>query len=76
MEHVLLARATGKLGRHILHALTSRGYPVTALVRSKQRGILLTPPPIGLFVAAATRPEELRSCCHGITVVISALGKI
>ncbi|MCX2739148.1 SDR family oxidoreductase [Pontibacter anaerobius] len=75
MKKVLLAGATGNLGRHILQALKQGGFAVTALVRSQQKGATLTPPPDHFIYEDATYAESLAGCCRGIDFVVSALGK-
>ncbi|WP_010174639.1 NmrA family NAD(P)-binding protein [Bacillus coahuilensis] len=37
MEKVLVAGATGYLGRYLVQALKQNGYHVTALVRNKEK---------------------------------------
>lgn len=75
MKRILLAGATGHLGRHFLSLLKLHGYQVTALVRTCEKATSLSIAPDEIFYADATRPKELRGCCLGIDVVVSALGK-
>ncbi|MBC5991329.1 SDR family oxidoreductase [Pontibacter cellulosilyticus] len=75
MKKVLLAGATGNLGRHYLQALKQQGYTVRVLARSAAKAKALSPAPDEIFIADATQPQALAGCCEGIDVVVSALGK-
>lgn len=75
MKKVLLAGATGHLGRHIFRELKQQGYEVRVLARNLKKAQSLFPDPEELVLADATKPQELEGCCAGIEVVISALGK-
>ena len=37
MKRILLAGASGQLGRHVIHELTQRGYAVRAITRDRNR---------------------------------------
>jgi uncharacterized protein YbjT (DUF2867 family) len=65
---VLIAGATGYLGRHLTAEYARRGWRVRALVRRD------TDLPAELVHAEATRPETLTGCMEGVDLVISALG--
>ncbi|MGI3166349.1 SDR family oxidoreductase [Pseudooceanicola sp. 200-1SW] len=68
---VLIAGATGYLGRHLCAEYARRGQHVTALVRARARA----PGHADLTVEAeATRPETLRGVMDGIDLVVSSLG--
>lgn len=75
MNNVLLAGATGHLGQHLLRELQLQDYTVTALARSATKATTLSPAPHKVLLADATIPEQLKGCCGGIDVVVSALGK-
>ncbi|WP_162054824.1 NAD(P)H-binding protein [Pontibacter pamirensis] len=75
MKKVLLAGATGHLGQHLLRELQLRGYTVTVLARSAARAAALSSTPHAVLLADATLSEQLKGCCEGIDVVVSALGK-
>ncbi|SIQ98778.1 SDR family oxidoreductase [Pontibacter lucknowensis] len=75
MKKVLLAGATGHLGRHIFRELKQHGYEVRVLARNLKKAQSLFPDPEELVLADATKPVSLEGCCTGIDVVISALGK-
>lgn len=69
-KQVLVAGATGYLGRHLVHALKARGHAVRALVRPGQR----VNGADEHFEAEVTRPETLLGACDGMDAVFSALG--
>ena len=75
MKTVLLAGASGHLGRAIAHELQQRDYRVRALVRSPEKAAMMRPLVHEVVVADATRPETLAGVGEGVTVVVSALGK-
>lgn len=82
MKTILVAGASGYLGRHAVHEFKKRGYRVRALVRDPDKvakgGAHLEPAIAGiadeLFVGEVTRPETLAGLCDGIDYVFSALG--
>ncbi|UXI00198.1 SDR family oxidoreductase [Photobacterium sp. TY1-4] len=71
---VLLAGATGYLGRHLVKQLLNRDYPLLALARDPHRlkALGLTDPQIR--IAQVTEPASLTGCCDNIDVVISCVG--
>ncbi|MHC2990529.1 NAD-dependent dehydratase [Pontibacter sp. HJ8] len=75
MKKVLLAGATGHLGKYIFRELKQQRHEVRALARNLKRAQALFPDPEELVLADATEPESLQGCCTGVDVVISALGK-
>lgn len=74
MNRVLLAGATGCLGRYIAKELLKRTYPVRALARNpeklKQNNIEVTE----ILRAEITQPDSIINCCSNIDVVISTIG--
>jgi uncharacterized protein YbjT (DUF2867 family) len=70
-EKVLLAGATGRLGRHVRSELESRGYKVRALVRDPCN---LAGEDVEVFAGDARRAEMLRGACKGVGSVVSAMG--
>lgn len=81
-ETIVVAGATGYIGRHVVTALDARGYRVRALVRSQQQA-----EEAGAFGAPALRgnvaewrivdyrdPATLRDVCQGADRLVSALG--
>lgn len=72
MKRVLIAGATGYLGRFLCAEFQNRGWHVTALVRKKSRGDDLAADII--IEAEATWPETLHGAMTDIDLVVSALG--
>ena len=82
MKTVLVAGASGYLGRYVVRRFKEEGYWVRVLVRDparlNARGGHLEPA-IGeeaddVFVGEITRPETLAGVCDGIDVVFSSVG--
>ncbi len=69
--NVLIAGATGYLGRFLCAEYARRGHHVTALVRDTTRTEGLADV---LVEAEATRPETLGGIMDGVDLVVSALG--
>jgi uncharacterized protein YbjT (DUF2867 family) len=74
MTRVLVAGATGQLGRRVLAELRGRGYATRALVRDEARAVELLGEADETIVADVTRPETLARACKGVDVVFSAVG--
>jgi uncharacterized protein YbjT (DUF2867 family) len=82
MNRVLVAGATGYLGRFVAREFKQRGAWVRVLARNpdklKTPGPFLEPAVAGLvddvFVGQVTQPETLRGLCDGIEVVVSSIG--
>ncbi|HCQ65994.1 MAG TPA: NAD(P)-dependent oxidoreductase [Rhodobacteraceae bacterium] len=72
MKTVLIAGATGYLGRHLCAEYERRGWYVVALVRDGARAGDL--PADSLVEARATEPETLCGIMSGVGLVVSALG--
>lgn len=81
-QKVLVAGATGYLGRYVVQEFKSRGYWVRVLARSpdklKSVGPFLEPEVDHLcdelFVGEITKPETLEGACEGIDIVFSSIG--
>ncbi|EBA06750.1 SDR family oxidoreductase [Sagittula stellata] len=69
--NVLIAGATGYLGRFLCAEYARRGHHVTALVRNTARAEGLADV---LVEAEATRPETLTGVMDGVDLVVSSLG--
>ena len=69
--NVLVAGATGYLGRYLCAEYARRGHHVTALVRDTARAGALADL---LIEAEATRPETLEGIMDGVDLVVSSLG--
>ena len=72
MNNVLVAGATGYLGKHLLAALTEKGFETIALVRNATK--LDSVPVDRVIEAEATQPETLKGQLEGVDYVISTLG--
>lgn len=72
MKKILVAGATGQLGRLVVLELKHRGYAVHALARNPEK--LSGLPVDKQFGADLSRPERLRGVCDGIEAVISCAG--
>ncbi|MEJ2763046.1 SDR family oxidoreductase [Photobacterium sp. MCCC 1A19761] len=71
---VLVAGATGYLGRHLVTQLLSRGAPLLALARDPHRLKELGLADPQIRIAQVTEPASLAGCCDDIDVVISCVG--
>lgn len=69
---ILVAGASGRLGRHVLRELAGRGRATRALVRDPARieGAVESE----VFVGDARESGSLRGACDGVGAVVSALG--
>lgn len=73
---VLVAGATGYLGRHVVAELKSRGHFVRALARDCARVEPLRGAVDECFVADATDRHALVGCCGGIDAIVSTVGLV
>lgn len=82
MKRVLVAGATGYIGRFVAQAFKRHGHWVRVLARSPdklgRRGVNLEPAIADMvdetFVGEATRPETLAGLCDRVDVVFSSVG--
>jgi len=74
MTKILVAGASGYLGKYILEELDSWGIPVLALVRAPEKLKDLKHRNIKIVQAEVTRPETLSSVCKDVETVISTVG--
>lgn len=74
MQRVLVAGASGYLGRHVVRELKQRGVWVRALIRHAQQQSELLPWVDDFVVAQVTQPQTLRRVADGIDVVFSSIG--
>ena len=83
LKRVLIAGATGYLGKYAVRAFKQQGYYVRVLTRSEQR--LFEPGPFSapalgrddvddIFVGEITKPETLAGMLDGIDLVFSCVG--
>jgi uncharacterized protein YbjT (DUF2867 family) len=82
-KRVLIAGATGYLGKYAVQAFKARGYWVRVLTRSKERlfeagpftAPALTPEDMDdVFIGEITQPDSLAGALDGIDVVFSSVG--
>ena len=74
MQRLLVAGATGYLGRFVVRELKDRGYFVRALVRSKDRVGELADIVDEIVEGEVTEPESLTGVCEGVDAVFSSVG--
>ncbi len=74
MKKVLVAGATGYLGRYLVQALHLKGYSVRALARNPEKLDDLRDFLDNIFEAEVTKPETLSGVCKNIDIVISSIG--
>ena len=82
MQKVLVAGATGYLGRFVVHEFKRRGYWVRVLARNpkklEQTGSFFEPAVIDeideVFIGKVTRPETLQGLCDDIDIIFSSIG--
>lgn len=73
---VLVAGATGTLGRQLVAELSRKGEHVRGLVRSPARAGTLDPAPTEIAVADLASPQaDLDGACQGMQSVISVAGR-
>lgn len=71
---VLVAGATGYLGRHVVAALHRSGFKVRALARDPARLGKVRDLCDEVLVAEATRNDTLDRLCEGVDIVFSSIG--
>lgn len=74
MKRILLAGATGHLGREIARQLRQRGYWIRALVRSTSNQQSIQSLVDEIAIGDVTHPASLKGVCDGIDAVISTVG--
>ncbi len=74
MKKILVAGATGYLGRNVVKALKDRGYWVRALGRSAASLDPIREFADELYIGEVTDPNSLDGLCDGIDVVFSSVG--
>ncbi len=74
MSKILVAGASGDLGKYILEELDSWGIPVLALGRAPEMLKDLNQKNMKVVKAELTRPETLVGVCKGVDTVISTVG--
>lgn len=74
MKKILLAGATGYLGRYILDELGKENFECRAVIRDKSTIKKLPGDKPEIIRAEVTQPETLKDICNGIDTVISTVG--
>jgi len=82
MRKVLVAGATGYLGKHVVQAFKEQGFWVRALARNPNKLSVQGPflePAVDrylddVFVGQVTQPETLTGLCRDIEIVFSSIG--
>ena len=74
MKRVLVAGATGYLGRYVVKEFKKQGYWVRALTRSADRLDDLKNYVDEAFIGAVTDPASLDGICQDIDIVFSSIG--
>jgi len=74
MKKILVAGASGYLGKYILEELDSWKIPTIALVRAPEKLKDLKNQNIKIVQAEVTQPETLMGVCKGVDTVISTVG--
>lgn len=74
MKKILVAGATGYLGRYVVKAFKQRGFRVRALGRDAARLGTIGEDADEIFVGEVTNPASLRGLCDDIDVVFSSVG--
>ncbi|MDN3935639.1 SDR family oxidoreductase [Arthrobacter sp. YD4] len=71
---VLIAGATGSIGRHAVNEALRQGYTVRALVRDKGRAQRILPDSVELVVGDLTRPDTLGPAVDGVDAIVFTHG--
>jgi uncharacterized protein YbjT (DUF2867 family) len=74
MKRILLAGATGYLGRYIAELLVEQNYSTKVLVRNSQKFKSFNIQADEIIKAEITEKSTLNSCCKNVDVVISTIG--
>jgi uncharacterized protein YbjT (DUF2867 family) len=74
MKRVLVAGATGYLGRYVVKEFKKQGYWVRALARSADKLENLQDEVDEAFIGAVTDPASLDGICRDIDIVFSSIG--
>jgi uncharacterized protein YbjT (DUF2867 family) len=74
MKKVLVAGATGYLGRYIVNELKKQGYVVHALARNPKKLEDIKKYIDDIIEGEITKPETLKGVCENTDVIISTVG--
>ncbi|MGR3808900.1 SDR family oxidoreductase [Jiulongibacter sp. NS-SX5] len=73
MMRILVAGATGYLGRFMIKELQEKGYTIRVLIRSKNQ-IKLFEKSVEVFIGDITKPESIKGVCESVDWVFSSVG--
>lgn len=73
-ETILIAGATGYLGRHVLDAAVRRGFKVKALVRNPAKLPKNGSDRLEVVQARLNEPREIEGVCDGVDYVFTSVG--
>ena len=74
MKKVLLAGATGYLGRYIAGELVAKNYSTNVIVRNPEKFKAFNIQVDMIITAEVTDESTLNNCCKNVDVVISTIG--
>ncbi|MEJ2194003.1 MAG: NAD(P)H-binding protein [Ignavibacteriaceae bacterium] len=74
MKKVLVAGATGYLGKYVVQEFKKQGYWVRALTRNFEKLADIREFIDEIFIGEVTKPDSLLSICKDIDVVFSSIG--
>lgn len=76
MNKILLAGATGYLGKYLLRELISRGYNTKAIARNSKKieNELTNSNLLEVINAEVTKIDSLNGCCENVDTIISTVG--
>ena len=74
MKKILVAGATGYLGRYVVKTFKQRGFWVRALGRDTAKLRTIGEEADEMFVGEVTDPDSLNGLCDGIDIVFSSVG--
>ena len=74
MNKILVAGATGYLGRHIVKQLLSEGRSTKAIARKASKLDGFSDSPLEVVEAEVTRPGSLKGIMEGVDTIISTVG--
>ena len=74
MKKILVAGATGYLGKYITEELVNKNYSTKVLVRNPEKFKELKIKVNEIIIAEATDKSSLINCCNSVDVVISTIG--
>ena len=74
MKKVLVAGATGYLGKYVVKEFKKQGYWVRALTRSSEKLTSIREFIDEIFIGEVTKPDSLHGICKDIDIVFSSIG--